>query len=282
MGEQGLDFPGGGVVQQLVVSVSGGRTSGYMAARLKAEYSDRYDMRFVFANTGQEHENTLKFVDRLDKHFRLNLVWVEADVHHGERVGTRFKIVDFESASRRGEPYEQVIKKYGIPNKAYPHCNRELKLAPINKWVESAGLEDRLMAVGIRADEIDRMSVQAEQNRIVYPLVSWFPTMKYEVMAWWSKQPFDLELPERLGNCTWCWKKSWKKHAQNVREDAGIYEFPHRMEKLYGLAGHNVDGTKRVFSRGNKSAKDILSGNFDGGNDESNGCSEQCDIFAEN
>ncbi len=269
-------------MQPLVASVSGGRTSGYMAARLKAEYSDRYNMRFVFANTGQEHEKTLEFVDRLDKHFRLNLVWVEADVHHGKRVGTGFKIVDFKSASRRGEPYEHVIKKYGIPNKAYPHCNRELKLAPINKWVESEGLSDRLMAVGIRADEVDRMSVQAEQNKIVYPLISWFPTMKYEVMAWWSKQPFDLDLPERLGNCTWCWKKSWKKHAENVREDANIYEFPRRMENLYGLAGHNVDGTKRVFFRGNKSAEDILGGNFDGGSDESNGCSEQCDIFAEN
>lgn len=47
-----------------------------MSAWLKANKADEYDMQFVFANTGCEHEDTLRFVDVVDKHFGLNLTWV--------------------------------------------------------------------------------------------------------------------------------------------------------------------------------------------------------------
>ena len=65
----------------MFVSFSGGRTSGYMCHYLIQNKSDEYDFIFVFANTGLEHEKTLEFVDKCDKHFGLNLVWVEAVVH---------------------------------------------------------------------------------------------------------------------------------------------------------------------------------------------------------
>ena len=66
--------------KKLTVSFSGGRTSAYMCYILQTQYADKYDIQYVFANTGQEHENTLKFVDQCDKAFNLNLTWVEAVV----------------------------------------------------------------------------------------------------------------------------------------------------------------------------------------------------------
>jgi len=96
------------------ISFSGGRTSGFMTKWLIDNKSDEYDFIVTFANTGLEDERTLDFVNNCDKYFGFNTVWLEADVKHGERKGTQFKVVTYESASRNGEPFEEVIKKYGI------------------------------------------------------------------------------------------------------------------------------------------------------------------------
>jgi 3'-phosphoadenosine 5'-phosphosulfate sulfotransferase (PAPS reductase)/FAD synthetase len=82
---------------------------------------------FVFANTGEEDERTLEFVDRCDKEWGLNVVWVEAEVSPTKRVGTSHRIVTFETATRGPSLFERMIEKYGIPNKSAPHCTRELK-----------------------------------------------------------------------------------------------------------------------------------------------------------
>ena len=63
---------------KLLVSFSGGETSAYMSKWLIENKSDHYEMVFVFANTGEEAEETLQFVDQCDKTWDLNMVWVEA------------------------------------------------------------------------------------------------------------------------------------------------------------------------------------------------------------
>lgn len=82
----------------LLVSFSGGQTSAYMSALLKEHSRNR--LIFVFANTGQENEKTLEFVDKVDRAFDLGVVWVEADVKP-KGIGTKHLIVSFETASRR-------------------------------------------------------------------------------------------------------------------------------------------------------------------------------------
>src|SRR4051812_13903129 len=84
----------------LQVNVSGGRTSAYMAWWLKMNMSHKYNFLFIFANTGQEHEETLRYVNDVDKNFHLDLVWVEAQVHHNEVKRSSHKVVDYASASR--------------------------------------------------------------------------------------------------------------------------------------------------------------------------------------
>jgi len=282
--------------QPLVVSFSGGQTSAYMGWWLKYNLSKKYDIHFIFANTGLESEETLKFIQRCDDCWGLGVKWVEALVTHGARIGTRHKLVTYESASRRGEPFEDVIKKYGIPNQAYPHCTRELKLAPINSYVKAEGLDDRLMAVGIRSDEIDRMSPEAKTSAIVYPLIEWHPTTIDDVNSWWDSQEFKLQIPQYRGNCTACWKKGFRKLATIMDETPQAFDFFDRMEKEHGLSGHNVDGTPRTFFRGGRSVYDIRLMVLDPGFkpykenetrqpdlfwDSAGACSESCDIYAE-
>lgn len=245
-------------MKKLCISFSGGRTSAFMAWWCKNNLSSQYEIRCIFANTGQEHEGTLKFVDRCDKAFGLNVEWIEADVIHEAGAGTRHKVVSYQTASRDGRPFEEMIKKYGIPNQAYPHCTRELKLAPIRDWQRVNGWDDCLMAVGIRADEIDRMQPDAKSRGIVYPLISMRRMTKSSVIDWWKSQPFDLEVPERLGNCVWCWKKSVRKHLTNIVENPAIYDFPKRMEETYPTAGANKTGEPRVFFRKHTSTSDLI------------------------
>jgi len=276
-------------LDRVLISFSGGRTSGYMTHRLLRELPDTVDARIVFANTGQEDDRTLNFVNDCENIFGWDITWVEADVHHGERKGTTHKIVDFNSASRNGEPFEEVIKKYGLPNQSMPHCTRELKLQPIKSLCREWGWKKGTYhsAVGIRADEMDRMSAYAEKEFLVYPLVKW-GVKKPEILEWWRQQNFDLYVPEHRGNCVWCWKKSFKKLVQVHREDEDLFDFPLRMEKEYGWTGSlaKKSGNRQTMFRGNRSAKDVIEMSQSGheGFEDPNfveECAESCEVFSD-
>lgn len=246
---------------KLFISFSGGETSAYMTKFLLDNVAEHYESVIVlFANTGQENDETLSFVQKCDEKYGFNVVWVEAEVDHRPRKGTKYKVVDFNTASRKGEPFEEVIKKYGIPNQAWPHCTRELKLQPMTSYLRSIGWKkgEYDVAIGIRSDEMDRISPTARKNNIVYPLVSLDPKTKPEINTFWDQQEFRLNLKGYQGNCKWCWKKSFRKHFAMMEEDISIYDFPARMEKEYGLAGYNIDGNKRVFFRKNTNTQQLI------------------------
>jgi 3'-phosphoadenosine 5'-phosphosulfate sulfotransferase (PAPS reductase)/FAD synthetase len=145
--------------ENLQVSFSGGETSAYMAQWIKKHWQDKYNIMFIFANTGNENDETLDFVERCDKHFGLGVNWVEAAVSDEKGVGTKHKVVNYKTASRNEKPFKDVISKYGIPNQAFPHCTRELKLQPMTSFSrEYFNGEPYYSAIGIRSDEADRIN----------------------------------------------------------------------------------------------------------------------------
>jgi len=241
----------------LFVSFSGGRTSGYMCHWLLKNKSDEYELVFVFANTGCEHEATYKFVDECDKNMGLDLTWVEAVVNPEKGKGVTHKIVTYETAARKGEPFTEVIKKYGIPNTDYPHCTRELKMSPMFDYKRSLGFSAKHpMAIGIRADEIDRMSPDAVKNGLVYPLCTMTQMTEADVRHWWAAQSYDLALSTHLGNCVTCWKKSDRKLWTIALNDFERFQYFDRMEREYGDAG--AGDLKRVFFRRYRSCVDLM------------------------
>lgn len=256
--------------KKLLVSFSGGETSGYMLYFLTNVWEDRhnYDIAVVFANTGQENEETLEFVESCSKYFNVNVVWVEADVNPKGGVGTRHKIVDFNTASRNGEPFEDIIEKFGIPNQMFPHCNREMKLRPIHSYIKNElGWKDYFTAIGIRYDEVDRMVVDRKKNKIVYPLIEYIKMTKPKINFWWSQQPFRLNLKGYQGNCKTCWKKSFRNLYQIAKEDKSNFDFFKLMEGKYSYYTpldrdevKDEQGNKKAmyFFRGNKSVNEIL------------------------
>lgn len=277
--------------KKTLISFSGGRTSALMTRILIEEKAPNQDIVVIFANTGQEHEKTLEFVNKCDKSFAFNVVWVEAVVSEARGVGTSFKVVDFDSASRDGGPFEAFIKKYGIPNRNFPQCTRETKLRPITAYARSIGWCAKTYdtAIGIRSDEIDRVNPKHKDERIIYPLIDMEIT-KEDVIAFWKSQPFDLEIPEHYGNCVWCWKKSLRKHLTIIREHPEFMDFPRRMMEMYPDAGPGVMDRPRRFFRGSLTVEDLenkaqsdfnvfVDKNHNYELDAQGSCGESCEVF---
>lgn len=275
------------------MSFSGGKTSAFLRYKLGEILGSRKEIVTIFANTGREHEKTLEFVQRCSDHHGWNVVWVEAVVHPEEGVGTTHRIVDFNSADREGRPFEDVIRKYGLPGPGCPHCTRELKDRPISSYLRSIGWtpRSRSLAIGIRADEVDRISPGSLARGFTYPLADWGVT-KFDVLKFWASQPFTLEIPEHEGNCRECWKKSLRKHLTMARSSPEVFDFPARMEAKY--AGH-PKGADHLY-RGYMTTADILrmakdvkfepfvDGKFpewDANLDVGGSCGESCEVGAD-
>lgn len=271
----------------LLVSFSGGETSAYMAQWLWKNKKDQYNIHFVFANTGQENEQTLQFVRDCEHYFGFPITWVEAEVFHNQRKGTGYKIVKYKSASRNGEPFEEVIKKYGIPNRAYPHCSRELKMAPIHAYVKSfLKWNNYYTAIGIRIDEIDRIAKDRIIRKLIYPLVSDQKMTKQKINFWWSQQSFRLNLKGYQGNCITCWKKSDKKLYQIAKESVFNFNFMATMEAKYGNytpVSRTPNTNRYTFFRQNRSAIDIIneSKKWKGSIIDDSELTESCDLFTD-
>jgi 3'-phosphoadenosine 5'-phosphosulfate sulfotransferase (PAPS reductase)/FAD synthetase len=58
------------------------------------------DIYVVFANTGKEREETLRFVHDVETYWNVRVWWLERTAEGG------FEIVGYNSASRKGEPLD--------------------------------------------------------------------------------------------------------------------------------------------------------------------------------
>lgn len=198
------------------ISFSGGRTSAYMLWRVLQSHGGQLpiDTLVCFANTGKEDEATLRFVRDCGLHWSVPITWLE---YRPEAPG--FEVVDFETASRDGRPFEAIIQKRNyLPNPVSRFCTVELKIQPELKYLKSLGWEEWDNMVGIRADEQRRVAkIRANPSggksgpERTMPLADSGIT-KDDVGRFWRDQDFDLGLPNHNGvtfhgNCDLCFLK---------------------------------------------------------------------------
>lgn len=292
--------------RNLLVCSSGGRTSMFMLEWLLENKTGEYNIVGIFANTSWEHYDTIEFVNKCAKRWKLkynfDLVWLEAVVNVG-RVACTHKVVTYETCKKNMEVFTDVVKKYGLPNSAYPHCTRELKENPIHDYVEtvlgwknnSKGFDEYNTALGIRVDEPKRIKYTVTNQNKVYPLVYWHPEKpdKLDILDWWEDQEFDLNIPEHLGNCVGCFRKSKKKQLKAFRD--APEQFKNNIEQRYGHIGSNkINGEHstepRTMYRQYMTCDDIiatfkitpvkyLQGDEYEGNNE--GCASSCEPFTD-
>ena len=216
------------ITEPTCISFSGGRTSAYMLWRVLDAHNGipPPHARVIFANTGKEDEATLRFVQACSDNWNVPIDWVEY-----RDADPAFVKVDFETASRNGEPFEALIRKRQyLPNPVTRFCTSELKIRTIHKYLRSIGWDDHnetMDWIGMRADEQRRAAKIADKSRI--PLVTAGVT-KETVGEFWRNQPFDLELPNMNGvtmhgNCDLCFLKGGAQVLSLIAEkpERGIW-----------------------------------------------------------
>lgn len=286
--------------KRLFISFSGGRTSAAMTYMLLLQLDpSEWEIVILFANTGEEDEETLRFVDRCDRLLFQPLggsvVWIEGVTDLRKGKGQSFKVVTFETAARDGEPFRKAIEKFGVPNSSVPHCTRETKVRPMEAYLRSirwrAGTYTT--ALGIRADEIDRLKPTAKKDKIWYPLAELGAT-KVHVVLLWRGMPFDLYIPEHRGNCLTCWKKSLRKLMTVAKESPEAFDFNREMERAHGwVSPIQLDKPRRFFrdyltadeiiAKAQQPFEPFVDGNeaFDPELDVGGGCGDSCEIYTD-
>ena len=240
---QGYGLPPGPVNIQF----SGGRSSAYMLWRILDHYDGVLPERAVvlFQNTGAEHPATLDFVEQCSLWWSADIVWLELELAD-ERPKWRHKIVDHTTASRRCEPFEQLIsQKIMLPNRTVRYCTVELKIRTAERYLmRDLGWTSWTNAIGIRADE-SRRALRIQTRPCGGRARHWLPLAvngadRAEVMRHWRHSDFDLSPEVGLyGNCMGCFHKSPAKKRQLWRDYPDAAAWWERMEQRTGTQWRN-------------------------------------------
>lgn len=243
------------ITEPTCISFSGGRTSAYMLYQvLQAHDGKLPDEAIVcFANTGKEEEATLKFVNDCSVNWNVKIHWLE--YQYAKKTSDRWKLVNFETASRDGQPFFESINQNGspyLPNPVARICTTNMKIRVIHKYLQSLGWKHNEQSdwVGIRYDE-QRRAAKMERSRT--PLVTAKVT-KETVGDFWKAQPFDLGLPNMNGvtmhgNCDLCFLKPTHQIISLIREK------PERADWWIKMENH-AQSSNKTYGDGAKFRKD--------------------------
>lgn len=249
-------------MNRLLISFSGGRTSAYMMWWIYNEWPDRdkWEKIAVFANTGKEAAGTLDFVDECSVAWGIPVVWVEGyPSEKGKGWKVEHKVVTYETASRNGEPFAAMISRLGIPSSAAPFCSDQLKKNAILSYLKSIGWGEHTKALGIRADEPKRLANSKKKKNVIYPFAHLYPVKNTDVIAWWERQDFNLEIHPDEGNCDGCWKKSFSVLYRIAQRNPELFSWWQEMTDKFGSANPRTKGVANNFYRGGLSPNDLIS-----------------------
>tara|TARA_Y100000592_G_scaffold86564_1_gene140031 strand:+ start:55 stop:879 length:825 start_codon:yes stop_codon:yes gene_type:complete len=220
------------------ISFSGGRTSAFMLHQILEDNNGLPDRaKVIFTNTGREMNETLDFVQECSERWNVNIIWLEYDIVDGK---VTFKEVNHNSASRDGEPFEKLIRKYKrLPNGLQRYCTGKLKIQTANNYLKTLQWKKWSNALGIRHDEKHRAKTDFRDGFYpFYPLVENKDNI-FSINKFWNLQNFKLNLPvikgkTLMGNCDGCFLKSESHLATLFREYPSKARWWLDMEKLTG------------------------------------------------
>lgn len=203
-----------------------------------------------FANTGKEDEATLAFVQECSDRWSVPITWLEYQLDD-----PRFRVVDFDTASRQGEPFEALVKRRKfLPNVISRFCTVELKVRTMHRYLKSIGWTEWESWLGIRADEPRRLARIAKndygRHEEKYAPLGVAGVSAKDVGDFWRAQPFDLGLPNingvtMHGNCDLCYLKPASQVLSLIAEKPERAVWWAQMETKVQSSGHaNGDGAR--------------------------------------
>lgn len=230
-----------------VNSLSGGKTSSYLAAHYPADVEifalcciddhnagkgidpairRQVSMRLEKHSSGygefratSEHPSILKTMLDLEQHIGREIVWV------------------------RGESWEQLVaRRKFLPNQQMRFCTSELKIRPIFSYLFSRNLLPCAMRIGFRFDEQERAERQNPEQSFRYAHRSdiWPRRTRWEDYEGWRALEYPL-INDRVGH--WHVQQYWGKNP-NVQFAADsncqfcFWKQPQQLAKNYQDAPH--------------------------------------------
>jgi len=213
----------------VAVSVSGGKDSAATALFLREL---GIPCRYVFADTGWEHEDTYAYL-------RGELTRVLGPID--------------EVRSKHGGLADLSRKKKMFPSRLRRFCTEELKVFPIAKWVDEH--ENGVMAVGIRADEsAKRAAMKDWEWSDAMKCWSWRPILSWteaDVIAIHRRHglmpnPLYLRGASRVG----CWPCIFARKAEIAGLDEARIEEIRALERDVGDAAELRGSPRPKFFQG--------------------------------
>jgi 3'-phosphoadenosine 5'-phosphosulfate sulfotransferase (PAPS reductase)/FAD synthetase len=170
---------------------------------------------------------TLDFVHACQLSWDCLITWLEYADHDNPQK--RWKQVNYDTASRNGEPFAAVIGRTKLlPNPVMRICTSGMKIQSMKLFAQQVlGFQHWDVVIGYRADEPRRVSKLTNPNHQPYdriaPLARGGVTA-LDVMRFWQTQPFDLQLPNMSGktihgNCDLCFMKGGAQVFSLIREN---------------------------------------------------------------
>jgi 3'-phosphoadenosine 5'-phosphosulfate sulfotransferase (PAPS reductase)/FAD synthetase len=227
-----------------LISFSGGRTSAFMLWNILQAHGGKLpdDVHVTFANTGKEAPETLDFVHEIEQKWDVKIHWLE--LYFGEeRPVYRTKIVDYETASRNGEPFEALLdRRQYLPNPVTRFCTSELKIKVMSRFMRKLkGYKNWYNVIGLRYDEPRRVASALRQYEAwtnITPMHDAKHTVE-DVSEFWRKQNFDLNLTNAngktpAGNCDLCFLKGMDTTVSILKERPEMADWWIKQEQKFG------------------------------------------------
>lgn len=266
-------------------SISGGKTSAYMAYHFPADLN-------VFAVVCSNNPITKLRDSGLEAIVKRRLM--PFDSRYGEFVGTKEdektlravldleQMIGREISWVRGETYEaMVMRKSLLPNTEWRFCTTELKIRPIAEWIyNETGGGKVFNRVGIRIDEAGRMKSPGHRTQKIdvkfhwhaiingglvqkskwvkeyefaeasYPLIEGedgriSPHRKADIYKWAANS--GIIFPES-SNCQDCFHKSVLELIRNAKRNPHIIEAGAQMEEAFSALKSGRTGKPKEYS----------------------------------
>lgn len=252
------------------LSFSGGLTSGFMLKRALEQFPNyRSEFITLFENTGKERKETLDFVHEVETKWEVPIIWLEyisvpasqipAGIFPTKRRNENlskavdasenahwFKIVDYERAARKSEPFDSFLSQSSaLPNATGRGCSAQLKIRTGMRYLFSLGIHEFEANIGIRSDESHRaIEIQATCESFLHPQ---FPLIDAgitiaEVENFWKLNDFTLNLKNYEGNCDLCFLKAKWKRMRLMKDNPGMADWWIEKEKHFEEAHPNKRG----------------------------------------
>jgi hypothetical protein len=200
-------------------SLSGGKTSSYLAVHYPADYEIFALVQIEDVNCKPKDQSLLKYAsEKLSKDF----------IATAESVLTLYAMRDLEQLIGKeiiwvaGKTFDELNKKQkAIPNQQWRFCTTEMKMRPIFDWWYKNIREKIKMGVGFRYDEKERAKrfrtsfkgiVGQKNNRNQWQEIDWregyFPLIEnkithYPIYQWAQKSGIIFPADSNCVGCFW-------------------------------------------------------------------------------